>query len=475
MRIELQQTPVVQPLPQQRMIPKLMAVNAVLVLPLQALEARIEEELANNPALERDQTLCARCGRELNGVLCPNCGHLLGEPLDSEPIVTTRGTEDEEFDPIAHISAEVSLHEHLMLQLAARNLRGKLRRIGEFLIGCIDPRGYLATSLDEVAACFRVGRKVVEQVLGIIQEFDPPGVGARSVEECLLLQLRAQDPTPHNLLARRIVETGCLVEMGRGRYARVAERLGCTPQEVRASHEYIRRTCTPYPADRYEAERPGGGARRPEEVPRPDVVIVRHPGGYAVEVTGSSTMGLRLSEVYRDLARAARRSPEDFPPDARDHIREYLNRAKLFIETVKRRNWTLRRIFEVIVNTQREFLEWGPQYLKPLTLKAIARALGISESTVSRALDGKYVQLPSGRVVPSTLFFESALPIKERIRALVANEDPEHPLTDQEIIAALAHEGIRIARRTAAKYREEMGIPASGTRRNAARRPIASG
>jgi len=162
------------------------------------------------------------------------------------------------------------------------------------------------------------------------------------------------------------------------------------------------------------------------------------------------------------------------PLHAREHIREYVNRAKLFIETVKRRNWTLRRIFEVIVAAQREFLDRGPQYLKPLTLSAVARELGISESTVSRALDGKYVQLPSGRVVPSTLFFESALPIKERIRTMVANEDPEHPLTDQEIIAALRREGIRIARRTAAKYREEMGIPASSARRSAPRRSIAS-
>lgn len=473
MRVELEQTPVTQLLPQQRMIPKLMAAASVLVLPLEALEARIEEELAENPALERLDTLCARCGTELHGVLCPNCGHLVGEPLSDDPIVTTRGTEDEEFDPIACIPGEVSLHEHLMLQLASRNLRGKRRRIGEFLIGCIDRRGYLAVDLDEVTARFRVGRTVVEQVLGIIQEFDPPGVGARSVEECLLLQLRCEDATPPNLLARRIIEEGWLGEMGRGRYAKVAACLGCTPQEVREAHEYIRRTCYPYPADRYEAERAGGRTRRPEEVVRPDVVIVRHPKGYAVEVTGSPTMGLRLSEVYCELARSARRNP-DFPRDAREHIREYLGRAKLFIETIKRRNWTLRRIFEVIASAQREFLDRGPQYLKPLTLKTVARALGISESTVSRALDGKYVQLPSGRIVPSTFFFESALPIKERIRTMVANEDPEHPLTDQEIIAALRREGIRIARRTAAKYREEMGIPASSIRRSAARRPITS-
>ncbi len=455
-----------RPLPQLRMVPKLMAVNAVLVLPLQALEARIEAELDSNPALERETTLCPRCGSEISGVLCGSCGHLLGEPLFEDPVfVGPRGGEDEEFDPLSLVPAEISFHEYLLLQLRASQLRGRRREVGEFLVGSIDERGYLQVDLAEVARRFRVSPRVVEEVLGIIQGFDPPGVGARSVEECLLLQLRALEPTPENALARRIVEAGCLLELGRGQYGKVAQRLGCTTQEVRQAHGYIRTFCYPYPADRYEAERHGGGRRRPEEVPRPDVIIVRTPRGYAVEVPGSPAMGLRLNPLYRDLYQQARSDPQAFAPHAQEHIREHVNRAKLFIETVKRRNHLLRRIFEFLVVAQREFLEGGPQFLKPLTLASVAARLGISESTVSRALDGKYVQLPDGRIVSSHVFFESSRPIKERIRQLVAGENPTHPLTDQEIASILRQEGFSIARRTVAKYREEMGISSSAARR----------
>jgi RNA polymerase sigma-54 factor len=464
--MKIEPTLALRPLPQLRMVPKLMAVNAILVLPLQALEARIEAELDSNPALERETTLCPRCGTELAGVLCGSCGYLLGEPLMEDPVAGSPRTEaEEDFDPLASLPAELSLHEHLLLQLQAQRLQGKRREIGEFLVGSVDQRGYLQADLGEVAARFRVSRRVVEEVLEVIQGFDPPGVGARSVEECLLLQLRALEPTPENLLARRVIEAGCLLEMGRGQYGKVAQRLGCTPREVREAHAYLCASCYPYPADRYEAEREGGGRRRPEEVPRPDVVIVRTPRGYAVEVAGSPTMGLRLNPLYRDLYRQAREQPQAFAPHAQEHIRDHVNRAKLFIETVKRRNWTLRKIFEVLVTVQREFLDRGPRFLKPLTLAGVAARLGISESTVSRALDGKYVQLPDGRIVSSHVFFEPSRPIKERIRQLVAQEDPGQPFTDQEIARLLRREGIHVARRTVAKYREELGIPSSAVRR----------
>ncbi|MDR5709418.1 MAG: RNA polymerase factor sigma-54 [Armatimonadota bacterium] len=464
--MKIEQTPALHLLPRLRMVPKLMAVNAILVLPLQALEARIEVELDNNPALERESTLCPRCGMELAGVLCSSCGHLLGEPLSEDPTPPSPRTEgDEDFDPLALLPAELSLHEHLLLQLHAQRLQGRRREIGEFLVGSIDERGYLQADLGEVAKQFRVSRRVVEEVLGVIQGFDPPGVGGRSVEECLLLQLRVLEPTPENLLARRVIEAGSLVELGRGQYGKVARRLGCTPQEVRQAHAYLCTSCYPYPADRYEAEREGGGRRRPEEVPRPDVIIVRTPRGYAVEVAGSPTMGLRLNPLYRDLYQQVREQPQAFAPHAQEHIRDHVNRARLFIETVKRRNWTLRKIFEVIVAVQREFLDRGPRFLNPLTLAEVAARLGISESTVSRALDGKYVQLPDGRIVSSHVFFEPNRPIKERVRQLVAQEDPRQPLTDQTIAALLRREGIHVARRTVAKYREELGIPSSAVRR----------
>jgi RNA polymerase sigma-54 factor len=140
---------------------------------------------------------------------------------------------------------------------------------------------------------------------------------------------------------------------------------------------------------------------------------------------------------------------------------------------VKRRNWTLKAILEAIVEVQREFLDSGPRHLKPLTMATVAARVGVSESTVSRALDGKYVLLPNGRVVSCEVFFDASLPVKERIRQLIQEEDPDQPLTDREIALRLRREGIPIARRTAAKYREEVGIPPSSVRR--LRRDVAEG
>jgi RNA polymerase sigma-54 factor len=462
----------ISPLPQQRMVPKLMAVSAVLVLPLQELEARIEEELHSNPALERDEVFCARCGAEMRGAVCPSCGYARGEPLD-EPLAPPRQNPDDDFDPVAHVSAEVPLHEFLMLQLAAQSLKGRRQKLAEYLVGCVDERGYLTCDLQEAAARFRLSVRVAEEVLALLQGFDPAGVAARTVEECLLIQLRALEPSPRNLLAQRVVTEGLLPELGRGQYGKIAQRLGTTAQGVRDCHEYIRRNLYPYPADRYEAERSGGARLRPQEVPRPDAAIVRTPRGYAVEVVGSPTMGLRVNDLYRELYLRARKAPGEFAPNAAQHIHEYVTRAKLFIETVKRRSWTLRAILEAIVEVQRDFLDHGPSHLKPLTMAQVAARVGVSESTVSRALDGKYVLLPSGRVVSCEVFFDASLPVKERIRRMIQQEDPDQPLTDREIALRLRREGMPIARRTAAKYREEVGIPPSSVRKT--RRELAEG
>jgi len=447
-----------------RMVPKLMAVNAVLVLPLPQLLARIEEELSTNPAIERVARPCPHCGAESEGPVCQRCGrpvdrflfHLDSRAPKPRPV-------DEEEDLLSRLPQEVSLSQHLQMSLAASSLSGVERSIGEYLIGSLDERGFLDCNLQQVAIKFGVPLEVVEKVLGVVQSFDPPGIGARNVEECLLLQLRAYDPTPVNLLAQRIVATS-LRELAYHQYAKVARALGVSVSAVREAHEYIRTHCYPHPADRYEAERMGGARLRPSEVARPDVAILPTEGGYAVELVGTAVMELRLNPLYRQLYQETRQRPKEFAPDAKEHIQEHVNRAKLFIEVLRRRHVILRAIVEKVVEIQRPFLDHGPRYLRPLTKAAIAAALGVSESTVSRALDGKYALLPSGRVVSMEIFFDQALPVKERIKEIIAAEDPRRPLTDQQIAAQLAREGIRIARRTVAKYREEIGIPASARR-----------
>ncbi|MFN3285685.1 MAG: hypothetical protein ACK45F_05330, partial [bacterium] len=211
----------VAPLPQQRMVPKLMAVSAVLVLPLPQLEARIEEELHNNPALEREEALCPRCGAEVTGGVCGSCGHAPGEPLVEDSWTAPRANPDDDFDPLSHVGAEISLQEFLLLQLAAQDLRGRRRQLAEYLVGCVDPRGYLTCDLQEAASRFRLSVRVAEEVLAVVQGFEPVGVAARTVEECLLLQLRALEPSPHNLLAQRLITEGLLGGLARGEYAKV--------------------------------------------------------------------------------------------------------------------------------------------------------------------------------------------------------------------------------------------------------------
>ncbi|MBI4277479.1 MAG: RNA polymerase sigma-54 factor, partial [Armatimonadetes bacterium] len=179
-----------------------------------------------------------------------------------------------------------------------------------------------------------------------------------------------------------------------------------------------------------------------------------------IEINGAGALTLRLNPFYRQaLARTDRDAPALAPAD-RENLRNQVRRARLFIETVRRRTWTLYSCVEHIVEVQRAFLDRGPAHLVPLTMSAVAQALTISESTVSRALDAKYVQMPNGRIVSFEIFFDQSTPVKERIKTIIAAEETSRPLTDAEIAKTLATEGFPVARRTVAKYREELRLPA---------------
>jgi RNA polymerase sigma-54 factor len=431
---------------QQRMVPKLMMVNALLVLPLNQLLARIEQELAENPALELDERPAAP------------------EPDWSEENVgqslAAWTPDDEEFDPFSRMAAPVSLQEHLMMTLQAQGLSAGDHAIGERLIGYINENGYLEATTVQIAQELNAEVEAVEAVLARIQRFEPVGVGARSVEECLLLQLRVTEPIAANQLAQRLVETH-LADLAARRFDKVAKDLGVSVAEVKDAHEFVKANCYPYPGERYRSEQDGGRIR-PAEVARPDVIIRRTEEGFAVELCRQDAFTLRVNAFYEDLRRQMRRAASGYSDQSREHVRDYVGRAKLFIEALQRRNWTFANIVQTIVRTQWEFIERGEAHMKPLTKAAIATELGISESTVSRALDGKFAQLPSGRVVSFELFFDQSLPVKERIRALISAEP--HPLTDDEIARLLTAEGIKIARRTVTKYREELNIAPSTAR-----------
>jgi len=430
----------------QRMVPKLMMVNALLVLPLNQLLARIEQELSENPALELDEKPAS-----------PEPDWTPGEGGQS---LTSWTPDEEEFDPFSRMAAPVSLQEHLLMTLQAQGLSARDHAIGERLLGYINENGYLEASTAQVAQELNAEVEEVEAVLGRIQRFEPVGVGARNVEECLLLQLRVMESTSVNRLAQRIVET-YLPDLAAHRFDKVAKAVDATVTEVKDAHEFVKASCYPYPGERYRSDQDGGRVR-PAEIARPDAIVRRTDDGFVIELCRQNAFALRVNAFYDDLRRQMRRASAGYSDESRGHVRDYVNRAKLFIDALQRRNWTFANIMQAIVRTQWEFIERGDAHLKPLTKAMIAAELGVSESTVSRALDGKFAQLPTGRVVSFDLFFDQSLPTKDRIREIVAAET--RPLTDEEIAALLTSEGVKIARRTVTKYREEMNIPPSTSR-----------
>lgn len=446
-----------KPLLAQRMVPKLMLVNSLLVLPLNQMLVRIEQELAENPALELDDRPQ------------PEAPEWTG--ADEGPSLTNWTEDDDELDPFARLAAPISLQEHLSMTLQAQGLSPRDHAIGERLIGYINDNGYLEATLVQVAQEMNAADEEVEAVLARLQRFEPVGVGARTVEECLLLQLRVMEQTETNRLAQRIVETH-LADLAARRFEKVARSLEASVADVKEAHEFVKASCYPYPGERYRAELEEGSTR-PAEVARPDFFIRRTEEGLSVEMLRQDAFLLRVNTFYDDLRRQMRRAGSGYSEESRGHVRDYVSRAKLFIEAVQRRNWTMGNIVQAIIVTQWEYLERGDAYLKPLTKAAVAAELGISESTVSRALDSKFVQLPNGRVVSFDVFFDQSLPVKDRIREIIAAED--RPRTDDEIARQLTSEGTKIARRTVTKYREELSIPAStGRAALALSRPLAA-
>lgn len=456
----------IQPLVHARPLHTLLAVNAILAMPIQEMLARIEQEMETNPALEREERPCAQCGHPVDGVVCGRCGHsiLSGDArLRNEVASSAVGPDDEEYDPFRTIARLPTLHEHLEHGLAACLTHPGDIRVGQYLIGCLDSRGFFDGDLNYAAADLGVPVSTVERILALIQTLDPPGVGARSVQECLLIQLRAMPRDPVQALAIRMVADH-LAEVAREEHGKIAEKLGTTVEAVREALLFMRRHLAASPAERFLAEH-GGGTLRPEEAAVPDVILTRTPEGYRIEITGAALFAIRVNPLYRRLLQESREGSRSLSLAERDCLRSLIGRARHFIETIRRRNWTLYNCVERIVEVQRAFLDSGPAHLKPLTMSAVAKDLGISESTVSRALDGKFVALPGGRVVSFSVFFDQSAPVKERIKDHVAAEDASRPLTDLQIARVLAADGFRVARRTVAKYREEMRLPASGARR----------
>jgi RNA polymerase sigma-54 factor len=311
----------------------------------------------------------------------------------------------------------------------------------------------------------RVSVRRVEAVLEALQSLDPPGIGARDLRECLLIQLAAfEERGEAPPLARRIVDEH-LRAMGEHHFAEIARELGTTMTQVKHAWRFIKSNLNPYPAHAFEyADVPDLGlslASDRSTIVRPDVVIRETPQGFEAEVIEQRRFRFRVDGMYSSLYRQSHGSAArhgSLSDRERQHIREYASRARFFIECMRQRWDTLSTIADALIVIQHDFLKDGVRHLKPLTRGELAAAVGLHESTVSRATAHKYVLLPSGRTIPFDDFFDGSLAAKDLLHELIATENPARPLSDEELAVRLNARGLAVARRTVAKYREALGI-----------------
>lgn len=451
--------------------PSLIEANHILSLSRQELQEAIREEMLSNPALEMDEKeTCPICGGIVDGPFCPTC--LVSQQADAPeksyedyPEMLTQqspnGIADDDFDPMTLIASGTSLHEQMLADVGTVLEPDELP-VAEWLIESLDERGYLSSSVETVATDLNVPVKTVEEVLALVQQIAPVGVAARDIRECLLLQLAYLERNDAAIppAVRRIVED-YLDDLGAHKYGYIAGVLGIDTEEVEAARDFIRGQLSPFPLQSQEAR----SWKSPTSAPyvAPDVIIALRDDVFFVEVVETRHFFLRMSPLYESMATELGRkggAPVTHVSDAdKQHIREYSSRAKLFIANIHQRRETLRKIALCLVELQEDFLRGGVRELRPLTRAIVAQQVGVHESTVSRATANKYVMLPSRKVIPFSDFFTPSLSIKDVIKELIVQERARnHPLTDREICSRLLQQGIRIARRTVAKYRAELGI-----------------
>ena len=453
------------------MTPKLQQALKLLQVPTLELEQILKQEMMQNPMLEEidtgedDEEMVDESPSEDSDdeemEAAGDDERSTDEPFDLDEYLDdgfkTIGWEpeqeeiDERFERVA-VAPESGL-EKLLGQLKLSVDDELELEIGEYLVGSLNNDGFLSVELDEVARVFETDVETVERVLAVIQDFDPPGIGARNLQEALLLQLRAQGR--ENSLAAIVVRDHFEALKNR-KFAEIARDLRVSPKEVQEIAEEIGHL-DPRPG----LSTFGDDAR----YVTPDLVVEKVEGEYVVYLNDSNIPRLRVSRAYQEELSRGRNGSDT---ETRKFIVDKLQSARWLIQTIEQRRRTIVKVMQSIVEEQRDFFDKGPVALKPLTLQQVATRIGMHESTVSRVTTNKYVQTPRG-VFELKYFFSSSLDTddgdsmsskaaKTRIREIIDKEDKAKPLSDQKIVDLLKAEGLNIARRTVAKYREQLNI-----------------
>ena len=459
--------------------PRLYQAMDLLYMPLLDLQQHIKQEMLNNPFLDLEEPQVTEEEITPAEKEKEKEEKEKAEEIDWEEILLEgfeaggRRQEYEEkeyFEPVSVDSRD--LYDHLRDQLVLLRLSARQVLLGEEIIGNIDENGYLTCSVEEVVRGLNLwlveagsdwSREEGEEagpfsledgeaMLKVIQAFDPAGIGARGLRECLVLQL--QDFEMEDTLAYRIVGE-YFEQLINHRWSEISKDLSITPKDVQTAADEIAKL-DPKPGLKYSAP--------PDNYITPDLIVEKIDGEYLVFLNDTSLPRLKLSRAYREIAK----DKSKFKGENKEFISNKLNSANWMIQAIEQRRQTMLKVMNFIVDRQREFFEKGVQYLKPLTLREVAEVINMHESTVSRVTNEKFVQTPRG-VLPLKFFFSSGLSttsgedvsargIKAKIQKLVADEEAKRPLTDQAIVNILKDEGIQIARRTVAKYRDQLGI-----------------
>ncbi len=471
-----------------RVNPRLYQAMDMLYMPMMDLQQHLKQELLANPFLEllepEEETPEQKDAEQEKEQKEKE------EEMDWEEILLNGfevGGTREQYEQLEYtepVTVETrDLIDHLREQLQMMTLTPRQLLLAEEFLGNINDEGYLAASLEEILGSINhlVSEHVAEEsdaedgeageardaaqsspsfytqaeaeeMLAIIQRLDPPGVGARDLRECLLIQLGEQADTES--LTFRLVHDA-FPDLIAHRWNDLAKRFGVEPAAVQSAADELARL-DPKPGLKHASQNDGYII--------PDLIVEKIAGRYQVFLNDTGMPRLRLSRSYQEIARDKKK----MTPENREFIASKMNSANWMIQAIEQRRQTMLKVMNFIVDRQREFFEKGIEYLRPLTLREVAEVINMHESTVSRVTNEKYVQTPRG-VLPLKFFFSSALAtasgedasarsIRAKLQKMVSEEDTAKPLTDQQIVHLFQEQGIQIARRTVAKYRDQLGI-----------------
>lgn len=432
--------------------PQLVIAGRLLQVPGSELEQFINSELTNNPALElANETDFMKAKRQL-----AKFGDQSTSYSGSFSKVSPKPFRS--FDEIVeNIAQNLSPVQRLAEQVSV-TLDRTDRDIAIYLLHCLDHRGYLIIPTEGLACELGVSNHTIVRVVGVLHQLEPPGIGARDIRECFLIQCAHLEAEGVDCQQVRRILTVAWAEFLNQQWELVARKIQEPKRVVEEARDFIRLNLCPRPLAMLETS-----IETYETLNYPDLIVLRdnhvNSPTYSLEIPGAEEFELRMSTSFQTMLGSDAQEEQGLSPQEKTWIRTHSDRALMVIEALRQRWETLRRIGEYLIQYQSDFLEYGSLYLKPLTRAVVAHELNVHESTISRAVSDKIIQLPNGRLIPLSDFFDASLAPKEAIRLLL--KDNSKRLCDREIAEGLREKGINISRRTVTKYRHEINLDSS--------------